>query len=135
MCPSDIPADDRYETLIAPIRPVIARIGEGALDRERAETPAHEQLGWLVDAGFARWRTPESLGGPGARLSDLFRAVAEIAEVDPNLAHVWRNHLSFVEDRVHALADAVAPTDVALSGEDVAALEAGYLQRQPTYFS
>ncbi|MBK0296648.1 hypothetical protein IAE22_32305, partial [Bacillus sp. S34] len=55
-----------------------------------------------VDAGFARWRTPVAWGGVGARLSDVFRAIAEIAEVDPNLAHVWRNHFSFIEDRVHA---------------------------------
>jgi alkylation response protein AidB-like acyl-CoA dehydrogenase len=102
MCPSEIPADDRYEELIAPIRPVIARIGEDAREREREERLATAQLGWLVDAGFARWRTPVEWGGVGARLSDLFRAIAEIAEVDPNAAHVWRNHFSFVEDRVHA---------------------------------
>ncbi|MDP4332179.1 acyl-CoA dehydrogenase family protein [Curtobacterium sp. A7_M15] len=102
MSPSEIPADARYEELIAPVRPVIARIALDARDREREERPATEQLGWLVDAGFARWRTPAEWGGVGARLSDVFRAVAEIAEVDPNLAHVWRNHFSFVEDRVHA---------------------------------
>lgn len=102
MCPSEIPADDRYDELIAPLRPVIARIGVDARQRERDERLATEQLGWLVDAGFARWRTPAAWGGTGARLSDVFRAIAEIAEVDPNLAHVWRNHFSFVEDRVHA---------------------------------
>uniref|UniRef100_A0A942T1B2 Acyl-CoA dehydrogenase family protein n=1 Tax=Neobacillus citreus TaxID=2833578 RepID=A0A942T1B2_9BACI len=102
MCPSEIPADDRYERLVEPLRPVFERIGVDALERERDERLATEQLGWLVDAGFARWRTPVTWGGVGARLSDLFRAVAELAEVDPNLAHVWRNHFSFVEDRVHA---------------------------------
>jgi alkylation response protein AidB-like acyl-CoA dehydrogenase len=102
MSPSEIPADARYEELIAPVRPVIDRIALDARDREREERPATDQLGWLVDAGFARWRTPAEWGGVGARLSDVFRAVAEIAEVDPNLAHVWRNHFSFVEDRVHA---------------------------------
>ena len=35
----------------------------------------------------------------------------------------------------HHLADAVAALDVVLSGEEVAALEAGYVQRQPTYFN
>lgn len=102
MCPSEIPADDRYDELIAPLRPVIERIAVDARQREREERLATEQLGWLVDAGFARWRTPVAWGGIGARLSDVFRAVAEIAEVDPNLAHVWRNHFSFIEDRVHA---------------------------------
>jgi alkylation response protein AidB-like acyl-CoA dehydrogenase len=102
MSPSEIPADARYEERIAPLRPVIERIGVDARLRERDERLATEQLGWLVDAGFARWRTPAAWGGVGARLSDVFRAIAEIAEVDPNLAHVWRNHFSFVEDRVHA---------------------------------
>ncbi|MFJ4219595.1 acyl-CoA dehydrogenase family protein [Curtobacterium luteum] len=102
MCPSEIPADDRYDRFVAPLRPVFERIGADAFQRERAEVLATEQLGWLVDAGFARSRTPVEWGGVGARLSDLFRAVAELAEVDPNLAHVWRNHFSFVEDRVHA---------------------------------
>jgi len=102
MCPSEIPADARYEELIAPLRPVIDRIAVDARQREREERLATDQLGWLVDAGFARWRTPVEWGGVGARLSDVFRAIAEIAEVDPNLAHVWRNHFSFIEDRVHA---------------------------------
>ncbi|WP_439691370.1 acyl-CoA dehydrogenase family protein [Curtobacterium sp. SP.BCo] len=102
MSPSEIPADDRHDELIAPLRPVIARIAVDARQREREERLATEQLGWLVDAGFARWRTPVEWGGVGARLSDVFRAIAEIAEVDPNLAHVWRNHFSFIEDRVHA---------------------------------
>ncbi|MEK6310879.1 MAG: acyl-CoA dehydrogenase family protein, partial [Curtobacterium sp.] len=101
MCPSEIPADDRYERLVEPLRPVFERIGVDALQREQGERLATEQVGWLVEAGFARWRTPAEWGGTGARLSDLFRAVAELAEVDPNLAHVWRNHFSFVEDRVH----------------------------------
>lgn len=102
MCPSEIPADARYEELIAPLRPVIERIAVDARQREREERLATDQLGWLVDAGFARWRTPVEWGGVGARLSDVFRAIAEIAEIDPNLAHVWRNHFSFIEDRVHA---------------------------------
>ncbi|MGN7222425.1 aldo/keto reductase [Curtobacterium flaccumfaciens] len=37
--------------------------------------------------------------------------------------------------KAHHLADAVAALDVVLSDEEVAALEAGYVQRQPTYFS
>ncbi|TDN43159.1 alkylation response protein AidB-like acyl-CoA dehydrogenase [Curtobacterium flaccumfaciens] len=102
MSPSEIPADGRYEELIAPLRPVVERIAVDARERERDERLATEQLGWLVDAGFARWRTPVAWGGVGARLSDVLRAIAELAEVDPNLAHVWRNHFSFVEDRVHA---------------------------------
>jgi alkylation response protein AidB-like acyl-CoA dehydrogenase len=107
MCPSVIPADARYESLAERFRPVFARIGVDALDRERREVLAHEQLGWLVDAGFARIRTPRAHGGDDVPLSDVFRLIAELAEVDPNLAHIWRNHFSFVEDRRAAARGAV----------------------------
>ncbi|MFZ4896357.1 acyl-CoA dehydrogenase family protein [Plantibacter sp. Mn2098] len=94
--------DARYDALAARYRPVFDRIGADALEREVQGVHAHEQLLWLVDAGFAAVRVPESAGGQGARLSDVFRLIAELAEVDPNLAHVWRNHFSFVEDRRYA---------------------------------
>ncbi|AMM21403.1 hypothetical protein AX769_16285 [Frondihabitans sp. PAMC 28766] len=100
---SETRGDERYERLAARFRPVFARIGVDSLEREQAGRLAHEQLGWLTEAGFARLRTPSSLGGFGARLSDLLRLLAELAEVDVNLAHIWRNHYSFVEDRLSAL--------------------------------
>ncbi|MCU1526767.1 MAG: hypothetical protein JWP75_530 [Frondihabitans sp.] len=95
--------DERYDALAAIFRPVFARIAVDSLEREQAGRLAREQLGWLADAGFARIRTPVALGGFGARLSDLLFLLVELAEVDPNLAHIWRNHYSFVEDRLHAL--------------------------------
>ncbi|BDZ51309.1 acyl-CoA dehydrogenase [Frondihabitans sucicola] len=97
-----LPGDARYHELAALFRPIFARIGEDALRRERDGVLGREQLRWLTDAGFARLRTPVALGGFGARLSDLFLLLAELATVDVNLAHIWRNHFSFVEDRVHA---------------------------------
>ncbi|WP_345375029.1 acyl-CoA dehydrogenase family protein [Frondihabitans cladoniiphilus] len=94
--------DARYRALADRFRPVFRRIAVDSLARERDELLAREQLGWLTDAGFARLRNPADRGGLGARLSDLFRLLAELAEVDVNLAHIWRNHYSFVEDRLHA---------------------------------
>ena len=113
MCPSPVPADERYEALADRFRPVFARVGVDALDRERREVLAHDQVGWLVDAGFARIRTPREHGGDDVRLSDVFRLVAELAEVDPNLAHIWRNHFSFVEDRRAARRGPAAPEPAA----------------------
>jgi alkylation response protein AidB-like acyl-CoA dehydrogenase len=95
------PHGTTFEDLAARFGPVFARIGTDALAREQRETLATEQLGWLIETGFARLRTPVDRGGFGASLGDLFRLVTELAEVDPNLAHVWRNHFSFVEDRLH----------------------------------
>ncbi len=91
-----------YARLAARFRPVFERIAADALAREQAETRADAQLGWLFDAGFGRLRVPARLDGLDARLSDLLRLLAELAEADVNVAHVWRNHFSFGEDRRHA---------------------------------
>ncbi|WOF24779.1 acyl-CoA dehydrogenase family protein [Microbacterium betulae] len=96
---------DEHERLATRFRPLFQRIAEGEAERERTGTVPHEQLGWLVDAGFAGFRIPGDLGGEDARLSTAFRLVAELAEADVNLAHIWRNHLSFVEDRRYDRAD------------------------------
>ncbi|GAB3048663.1 acyl-CoA dehydrogenase family protein [Sediminivirga luteola] len=98
-------ADDHYEALAERFRPVFGKIAARAVERERTRTHAHEELRWLVDAGFGLLRLPADYGGLGARLSDLFRLLAELAEADPNLAQVWRNHFSFIEDRISATRD------------------------------
>lgn len=97
--------DARYRALAARFRPVFERIAEDAAERERAGARADAQLGWLFDAGFGALRIPPELGGHGARLSDVLRLIGELAAVDPNLAHLWRNHFSFGEDRLHAEQD------------------------------
>lgn len=98
--------DAAYERIAERFRPIIARIAEGALERERTETPGRDELALLSAAGFARLRLPAELGGDGAPLSVVFRLLAELAEADPHLAHVWRNHVSFIEDRLSAPRDA-----------------------------
>jgi alkylation response protein AidB-like acyl-CoA dehydrogenase len=91
-----------FGTLAATYRPVFARIAEGNLARERAREFPHEQVRWLIDAGFSRLRIPRELGGDGASLQQVFLLLAELAEADPNVSHVFRNHLAFVEDRLNA---------------------------------
>lgn len=96
---------DGYEHLASRFRPVFARIAGSEIERERSGDRADAQLAWLFDAGFGWLRVPAELGGIGARLSDVLRLTAELAEADANLAHVWRNHFSFVEDRLHSHRD------------------------------
>ncbi|MGO3886139.1 MAG: acyl-CoA dehydrogenase family protein [Mycetocola sp.] len=94
-----------YNRLAERFRPIFDRIAGDARERERAEARADTQLAWLVEAGFARLRVPADLGGDDVPLSYVLRLIAELAEVDPNLAHIWRNHFSFGEDRRHDRAD------------------------------
>ena len=102
------PADSEYEAIAGRFRPVFARIAAGTLERERSEVAEKDAIGWLAAAGFARLRHPDSLGGERVPLSTVFRLLAELAEADPNIAHVWRNHFSFVEDRLSVPRDAAA---------------------------
>ncbi|MFL0358269.1 aldo/keto reductase [Curtobacterium flaccumfaciens] len=63
----------------------------------------------------------------------------DVAMAQVALAWVLRNPVVAAPivgaTKAHHLADAVAALDVALSDDDVAALEAAYVRREPTYFS
>ena len=54
----------------------------------------------LIDAGFASSRVPATAGGEGATTEAVFSRLIEIAAADSNLAHVFRGHLAFVEQRL-----------------------------------
>ncbi|ROO84230.1 alkylation response protein AidB-like acyl-CoA dehydrogenase [Actinocorallia herbida] len=83
-------------------RPVFAAVAEGNLEREKGRVFPYEQVRLLVDAGFSTLRVPRELGGHGASLRQTFLLLRELGAADPNVAHVWRNHLAFVEDRLNA---------------------------------
>ncbi|MGH3641127.1 MAG: acyl-CoA dehydrogenase family protein [Mycobacterium sp.] len=92
----------RTDELRAKFQPVFAAIAEGNVQRERDRTLPHEQVRSLNDAGFGTLRIPEARGGLGASLEQTFALLAELAEADANVSHIWRNHLAFVEDRLNA---------------------------------
>lgn len=94
------PPSARYESLAARFRPIFARIREGAVARERDRTLLHEAIGWLREARFGAVRVPESDGGAGATLPELFALLAELAEADSNLPQSLRNHFGFAEDTI-----------------------------------
>ncbi|MBN3453873.1 acyl-CoA dehydrogenase family protein [Mycobacterium sp. DSM 3803] len=83
-------------------RPVFERIAEGSVQREADRVFPHEQVRWLNEAGFGTLRIPAEQGGFGASLEQTFLLLAELGEADANVAHIWRNHLAFVEDRLNA---------------------------------
>ncbi|MEE6388728.1 monooxygenase [Microbacterium paraoxydans] len=88
--------------LSARFQPVFDRIAEGNREREAVREFPTAQVRWLIDAGFGRLRIPEALGGWGASLRQTFQLLTDLGEADPNVSHVWRNHLAFVEDRLNA---------------------------------
>lgn len=98
-------ADDAE--LEAAFRPIFDRIAEGNVERERGRVFPHEQVQWLKDARFGTVRIPVDRGGFGASLEQTFWLLALLGEADPNVAHIWRNHLAFVEDRLNAPVSAV----------------------------
>jgi alkylation response protein AidB-like acyl-CoA dehydrogenase len=83
-------------------RPIFARIAEGNVGRERNRILPHDQVRWLNEAGFGTLRIPAEQGGFGASLEQTFQLLAELGQADANVAHIWRNHLAFVEDRLNA---------------------------------
>jgi alkylation response protein AidB-like acyl-CoA dehydrogenase len=90
------------EQLRAAFKPVFDKIAEGSAERERGRVFPREQVRWLIDARFAALRIPVGRGGFGASLRQVFGLLADLGAADANVAHVWRNHLAFVEDRLDA---------------------------------
>ncbi len=88
--------------LLEKYRPVFARIGEGALERERTRTLPTEQIEWLKQAGFTGVRVPVQFGGDDATLPQLFELLVELAAVDSHVPQAFRGHIAFVEDRLYA---------------------------------
>lgn len=95
-------SETTYEQLAAKYRPIIARIAEGAFERERDRVLPTEQIEWLKTAGFTGIRVPTEFGGDGASLPQLFRLLVELAAVDPHIPQTFRGHIAFVEDRLYA---------------------------------
>lgn len=96
------PATAADDDLSARFQPVFDRVAEGNVVRERERIFPYEQVQWLKDAGLGLVRIPVEFGGLGASLEQTFALLADLAEADANVAHVWRNHLAFVEDRLNA---------------------------------
>jgi alkylation response protein AidB-like acyl-CoA dehydrogenase len=82
-------------------RPVFARIAEDAVRREQTRELPFEAVKWLREAGFGAVRIPQSYGGGGATLPELFRLLIELGEADSNVSHLLRGHFAFLEGRLN----------------------------------
>ncbi|GAA1852451.1 acyl-CoA dehydrogenase family protein [Pseudonocardia ailaonensis] len=83
---------------------VLARIAQGAAEREATRTMPHAQVREFAAAGLGTWRVPAADGGPDAGMVDVIRFLIDLAEADPNVTQGVRSHLAFVE-RLRRLPD------------------------------
>lgn len=86
-----------FDDLDRAIGELSAELDGTTRERERDRVLLHEPVRRLIDAGFGALRVPVGNGGLGGSLEDLFERLIHVASVDPNLAHVFRGHIGFVE--------------------------------------
>jgi alkylation response protein AidB-like acyl-CoA dehydrogenase len=86
--------------------PLLAAIGEGASQRDRERVHPLEALALVRQSRLGALRLPAEEGGGGASARELFAVIIGLADADPNVAHILRNHFAFVERflRPHRLA-------------------------------
>jgi alkylation response protein AidB-like acyl-CoA dehydrogenase len=94
----------RYDTLVAPFRPIFERIRERAVARELNHELLFPEIGWLREAGFPKLRLPVNYGGFGATLPELFGALTELGAADPSVVNALRSHFGFCEEVLGAAA-------------------------------
>lgn len=84
---------------------LLARIAEGASDRERDRVAPYALIELVKQAGVGRLRLPEELGGAGLTIPELFSALIDLAEADSAVPHILRTHFWFVEQHLQAIDD------------------------------
>src|SRR5258705_3014254 len=84
---------------------VLTQIGAGAKDRDLDDKNPFDQVSALKRAGFGTLRLPEHLGGAGFTVPQLFSTVIDVAHADPIVAHIFRTHFWFVEERLRTADD------------------------------
>jgi alkylation response protein AidB-like acyl-CoA dehydrogenase len=85
---------------------LLAQIRYGAKDRDLNDENPFDQVNALKQAGFGTLRLPAELGGPNFTVRQLFSTVIDVASADPIVAHIFRTHFWFVEERLRALPEA-----------------------------
>lgn len=86
---------------------LLGRIGQGAKDRDLNDENPFDQVTALKRAGFGTLRLPVELGGAGYTVPQLFSAVIDVARADPIVAHIFRTHFWFTEERLRTPGDPI----------------------------
>jgi alkylation response protein AidB-like acyl-CoA dehydrogenase len=96
-----LPGSDAFTALLA-------TIAAGAKDRDLNDENPFDQVAALKQAGFGALRLPAELGGPGLSVRELFSTVVDVARADPIVAHIFRTHFWFVEERLRTSGDPIS---------------------------
>lgn len=91
--------DDQLDEIFAP---VFAPIAEGAVQREKDRTLAHDAVRALNEVRFGALRVPVEYGGYGVTVRQLFRQLVNLAAAESNLPQALRVHWWFVEEQLLA---------------------------------
>lgn len=94
--PKPVPSLTREE-ILAGLPAALARVAEGAAERELEGRLPHEIFQFLRTTGLTWLRLPESLGGPGGSASDQVEVTCALASADSGVAHALRGHFGFTE--------------------------------------
>ncbi|WP_167099134.1 acyl-CoA dehydrogenase family protein [Mycobacterium sp. DL592] len=84
---------------------LLANIRSGAKDRDLNDENPFDQVDALKSAGFGTLRLPAELGGADFTVRQLFSTIIDVAAADPIVAHIFRTHFWFVEERLRTLPD------------------------------
>ena len=84
---------------------LLGRIAAGAKDRDLYDQNPFDEVSALKRAGFGTLRLPHELGGAGLTVPQLFSAVVDVARADPVVAHIFRTHFWFTEERLRTSQD------------------------------
>ena len=91
-----------YDGLSSTFQPLFDEIAKDSAARERDRAFPRDEVRLLNDRGFGTLRIAKEHGGFGASLEQTFALLADLGKADANVAHIWRNHLAFVEDRLNS---------------------------------
>ncbi|MFG1477955.1 acyl-CoA dehydrogenase family protein [Xanthobacter sp. V4C-4] len=78
-------------------KPLFDHIGVGASERELKRILPLEALDLLRKARFGALRLAKADGGADASFREVYKLALELAAVDANVAHIFRNHFTVAE--------------------------------------
>ncbi|MEW2521420.1 acyl-CoA dehydrogenase family protein [Actinacidiphila alni] len=81
---------------------LLDEIAERSRGREEQAEGFTDLVQLLRGSGLGGFRVPREYGGSGGTLPELLAIIADIAERNPNLAHIVRTHFAFVEARLRS---------------------------------
>ncbi|MCJ2049968.1 acyl-CoA dehydrogenase [Methylobacterium sp. J-070] len=88
---------DAENDRLSVLKQVFLEVGQHASLRELERTHPLEQLDLLRTVRFGALRIGREDGGQSATFRDLLGSVIALGDADPNVAHIFRNHFTFVE--------------------------------------